>query len=85
MCWKLEADKGSDAILLSRKASYVVTVDLSVNASKMAKLASRMKNDRGNISLVVGDAEHLPFRDIFLTSFFARTCFITFLIPWPRF
>lgn len=58
--------QGTDAILVSRNTKYVVGIDISVKALKIAKFLSQMKKDRKNISFIVGDAEHLPFKeDIF--------------------
>ena len=58
--------QGTDAILVSRNAHHVVAIDMSFNALRIANFLSKMKTDRKNISFVVGDAEHLPFKkDVF--------------------
>jgi ubiquinone/menaquinone biosynthesis C-methylase UbiE len=57
--------QGTDALLMSKTVNHIVAIDLSSNACKVAKLISKI-NGRENVSFVVGDAEHLPFRqDVF--------------------
>jgi len=55
--------QGTDAILISKNVRCVIAIDISYNALKVAKILSQMKTDRENISFVVGDAEHLPFKE----------------------
>jgi SAM-dependent methyltransferase len=54
--------QGIDAILLSKKAHKVIGIDISREAVRTASILSRNENTSGEVSFVVGDAEHLPFR-----------------------
>jgi SAM-dependent methyltransferase len=54
--------QGTDVALLSRKVEQVVGIDISSRAIRVAKTLSQNEDNRSNISFVVGDAEHLPFK-----------------------
>lgn len=54
--------QGTDAILISKHCHHVVAVDISSSALRVASLLSRMNSSSEKLSLVAGDAEHLPLR-----------------------
>jgi len=55
--------QGTDVILISEDVHHVVGIDLSSNALRIARALLLTKTERKNISFVVGDAEHLPFKE----------------------
>jgi len=54
--------QGTDAILISKIVRHVVAVDISHMALKIAKILLKRKTNCKNVSFIVCDAEHLPFR-----------------------
>ena len=65
------AGQGTDAILISDYVGRVISTDISISALQTARYLADFSN-KDNISFVVCDAEHLPFRDNFFDAAFCK-------------
>jgi len=55
--------QGTDAILIAQNVHHVVCIDISSSAIKTAKFLAKGTAHCKNLSFIVADAEHLPFRE----------------------